>query len=75
LQELLADLQAAWPLQALMPAQWTLAALAGAAVKLIVPPISMAAAVAAKVAPVILRIEVIEVSPELKFRSDAAGRR
>jgi len=72
LQELLADLQALWPLQALMPEQWTLSALAGAAVMLTAPPNSMAAAVAARVAPVILRIEVIGNPPGLFFRSVAA---
>jgi hypothetical protein len=61
LQELLADLQALWPLQALIPAQCTLSALDGVAVKLTAPPISIAAAVAAKVAPVNLRIEVMEL--------------
>jgi hypothetical protein len=75
LQELLADLQALWPLQALMPAQCTLSALAGTDVMLLTaPPKIMAAAVAAKVAPVILRIEVIENPPELKFSSVAATR-
>ncbi len=67
MQELLADLQELWPLQALMPAQWTLSALAGVAVRLTAPPNNMAAAVAARVAPVILRIEVMELPPELRF--------
>jgi hypothetical protein len=72
LQELLADLQELWPLQALMPAQWTLSALAGALVRLTAPPINMAAAVAASVAPVIFRIEVMELPPLLRFSSVAA---
>jgi len=75
LQELLADLQALWPLQALMPAQWTLSALAGADVMLLTaPPKIMAAAVAAKAAPVILRIEVMEILLSSGFRSVAATR-
>jgi hypothetical protein len=68
LQELLADLQALCPLQALMPAQCTLSALAGALVRLTAPPNSMAAAVAAKVAPVIFRIEVMELLLGSGFR-------
>jgi hypothetical protein len=44
-----------------MPAQWTLSALAGALVRLRVPPSNMAAAVAASVAPVILRTDVIGI--------------
>jgi hypothetical protein len=72
LQALLADLQEPRPLQALMPAQWTLSALAGADVRLTAPPNSMAAAVAARVAPVTLRIEVMELPPGLRFSSVAA---
>jgi hypothetical protein len=67
LQALLAVLQALWPLQALMPWHFTLSALAGALVRATVPPINMAAAVAASVAPVIFRIEVMELSPGLRF--------
>jgi hypothetical protein len=67
LQELLAVLHALWPLQALMPEHWTLSALAGALVRLTAPPINMAAAVAARVAPVIFLIEVMELPPEFRF--------
>src|SRR4030095_1564068 len=67
LQALLAVLQALWPLQALMPWHFTLSALAGALVKPTAPPNNMAAAVAASVAPVIFRIDVMELPPELRF--------
>jgi hypothetical protein len=75
LQELLADLQALWPLQALIPAQWTLAALAGPLAKLTAPPNNMAAAVAASVAPVILRIEVMELLLSSGFSVSRSYRR
>jgi hypothetical protein len=75
LQELLAVLQELWPLQALMPAHLTLSALAGALVRTTAPPISMAAAVAARVAPVILRIEVMELPPEIRLSVSRSYRR
>src|SRR5688572_33033711 len=50
-----------------MPWHFTLSALAGALVRATVPPINMAAAAAASVAPVIFRIDVMELPPELRF--------
>jgi len=67
-QELLAVLQELWPLQALMPAHCTPSALAGALVRPTAPPINMAAAVAARVAPVIFLTEVMELPPSSGFR-------
>ena len=62
LQELLAVLHEPCPLQALIPKHFTPSALAGAAVRPMLPAIIMAAAVAANVVLAILRIEVIAIS-------------
>lgn len=73
LHELLALLQALWPLQELMPAHFTASALAGVGAEEMAPPINSAAAAAAKVVPVILRMELIFVS-DLRFWCISGGR-